>query len=517
MPHPTPSDRGHHAPVDALFARQAASTPHAVAVIDGDRVLRYAQVAERGRRIARLLADAGVRPGDLVGVHLDRTADLPIALLGVLMAGAGYVPLDRSHPEERLTDTVAAAGLRAVLCDTDARPAWTSPGTRLLTLSPGDDLRAHADPGWSAPGGAPEAIAYVLFTSGSTGRPKGVAMPHRGLANLRTGQGPGGLAGPARTLQFAPSAFDVASQEIFTTWLAGGALVMMPEALRHHPFALVDHLFRHRVERLYLPVVALDVLCRALVSRGSALPELRDVVTAGEQLRVTPTVRSAFSGPLSARLHNHYGPTETHVATTYTLAGDPADWSPLPPIGHAVPGATTLVVDPNDEPVPPGGTGELLIGGVQVALGYLNRPDLTGERFVDRPGHGRLYRSGDLVRRGEDGALTFLSRLDDQVKIRGHRVELGEVEVTAEEVPGVTRAVAVVRTDTSGRTSLELHITGDFPDRTAAVSQVRSRLADWLPPYMLPTRVHLVSELPVSANGKVDRRLLSAAAVGSTR
>ncbi|RMI28645.1 amino acid adenylation domain-containing protein [Streptomyces triticirhizae] len=515
MPIPTPADRGHHSRVDALFARQAALTPHAVALVDGDRVLDYEQVAERGRWIARLLADAGVRPGDLVGIHLDRTAELPIALLGVLAAGGGYVPLDRSHPDERLADTVAAAGLRVMLSDAAERPAWTPPDTRVLTLSP--EPPAADDPRWPAPEGDAEAIAYVLFTSGSTGRPKGVAMPHRGLANLLAGQGPAGLGGPARTLQFAPCAFDVASQEIFTTWLAGGTLVMMPDAVRHSPFALVDHLARHRVERVYLPVVALDVLCRALVSRGTSLPHLRDVVTAGEQLRITPTVRSAFDGPLAARLHNHYGPTETHVVTAHTLAGDPADWPALPPIGRAVPGATTLVVGPDGAPAPPGGTGELLIGGAQVALGYLGRPDLTAERFVDRPDHGRLYRSGDLVRLGEDGVLTFLSRLDDQVKIRGHRVELGEIETTAAEIPGVARAVAVAHADASGHTSLALYVTGDFPDGTAAASRVRSGLATSLPPAMLPSRVHLVSELPVNANGKVDRRKLADTAVGSPR
>ncbi|MFD7865250.1 amino acid adenylation domain-containing protein [Streptomyces sp. NPDC057682] len=496
--------------VEALFAQQVLRTPDRVALVDGDRNLTYAQVDERSRRIAGLLAGNGVVTGDPVGVDVDRTADLPIALLGVLRAGGGYVPLDRSYPAERLGRTARAARLRLVLSDGDEPPEWVPEGVRVLPLRADDDLarfdgRARpVDPGT-------DSIAYVLFTSGSTGRPKGVAMPHRGLANLLPGQGgPSGLDGPARTLQFAPAGFDVASQEIFPTWLSGGTLVMLPAATRLGPFALLDHLVRHRVERMILPVVALDMLCRAICRRKPDLSALKDVAVAGEQLRITAAMRAAFGTHLRARLHNQYGPTETHMATAHTLSGDPAAWPLLPPIGPAVPGMSVLVAGPDRTPLPPGEAGELLIGGKQVALGYLHQPELTAERFVVVEGHGRMYRSGDLVRQEVDGTVHFLGRLDDQVKIRGFRVELGEVEAVAEEVPGVGAAAAVARVDSTGRSSLVLFVTGDLPDEDTAERVVRARLTAALPDYMLPARIRLVDRLPLTGNGKVDRKGLLA-------
>lgn len=503
--------------LEELFARQAARTPHHIALVDGDREFTYAAVDRRATLIAGKLASLGIAPGELVGIHLERTAQLPMAILGLFKAGIGYVPLDAVYPAERLAYMAQAAELRYVLVDSGTEaPSWMSEGIVPLALDPADDLEQYAsfdrvvDP-------TEDSTGYVLFTSGSTGRPKGVVMPHGPVVNLvqwhSTRQG---LSDPARTLQFAPMGFDVSSQEMFTTWLTGGTLVLVSEAVRRSPFALLDHLVKHRVERLFLPFAAVDGLCQAVLRKRPDLSALRDIATAGEQLRITPAIRETFGTYLRARLRNQYGPTETHIVTEHVLDGDPAAWPALPPIGVGMPGVRLLVVDENGAAVSGGGVGELLVGGEQLADGYLSRPDLTAERFVDVPGFGRAYHTGDLVQLGEDGDVHFLSRMDGQVKIRGFRVELGEVEAVVSEAPGVRGVTITAEPDPTGTMSLTSYIVGEFADSASATAAVRAHASRLLPEYMVPGRVVLVDALPTTANGKVARdQLVSRCVAGA--
>jgi amino acid adenylation domain-containing protein len=498
----------HFLRIDQLFSLQASQTPGRIAILDDTEAITYSEADRRAALIAGMLAASGVAPGDLVGLRHDRTPDLPLAVLGILRAGAAYLPLDQAYPDERLAYVAAASGLRFLMSDSPVPPPWAGDSIRHLHLTASDDLSRFES--FIPAARSADGLAYVLFTSGSTGRPKGVAMSHQPLFRLvRWHAGTPGLREPARVLQFAPLGFDVSAQEIFATLLFGGTVVMVSDEVRRSPFALLDHLIRHRVERLFLPFVAADGLCQAAIRRRARLDHLRDVITAGEQLRITPAIREAFTHNIPGRLHNHYGPTETHIVIAHTLDGKPADWPALPPIGQPIAGATAYIVDDAGNPVTDGTPGELLIGR-QLARGYLGRDDLTAERFVERADGERVYRTGDLARVDEHGDIQFLGRTDDQVKIRGFRVEPSEVEVVLSALPGVRSVSVLAQLDQAGSASLTAYLAGDFGAEAAVVKAARDLAAKRLPEYMIPARIRVVENLPITANGKVARGLLSA-------
>ncbi|MFU8872797.1 amino acid adenylation domain-containing protein [Micromonospora sp. SL4-19] len=490
-----------------LVERQVVGSPDAIAVEFGGERLTYAELDRRANGLAHRLRAAGVGPDVPVALCLDRSIELAVAVLGVLKAGGAYVPLDPSYPAARLTqvlDEVAAPVLVGPSRLLDRLPAATGTAVRL------DSPTAEADAPPVVPV-RPDHLAYVLFTSGSTGRPKGVAMPHRAIANLVQWQRvAGGLGGAARTLQFAALGFDVSCQEILTTWATGGTLVLVPDEVRRDLPALLRVLDDAAVERLFVPFVALHHLAEAARDTGLVPHALRDVVTAGEQLQITPPVAWLMAALPQARLHNHYGPTETHVATAHLLDGDPAGWPRLPSIGRPVAGAYTRILDRRGEPAPVGVPGELHLGGVCLARGYHGRPDLTADRFrpdPTSPGR-RLYRTGDLARYRADGTIEFLGRADDQVKIRGHRVEPGEVEAVLAGHPALREAVVVARADT-GAVGVRL-VAYVVPRTGGDPADWRAYLAERLPDYLVPAAFVVVDALPLTPSGKVDRRALPA-------
>jgi thioesterase domain-containing protein/acyl carrier protein len=349
----------------------------------------------------------------------------------------------------------------------------------------------------------------VIYTSGSTGQPKGVTLGRRALANLLAWQCQDSRAGPGwRTLQFTPLSFDVHFQEFFSTWATGGTLVLIDEESRADPARLLATVEREEIARLFLPFVALQTLAQTACQRRRYPACLREVITAGEQLQITPALRDFFTHLPGCTLHNHYGPSETHVVTAHTLGGDPASWPLLPPIGRPLPGVQVQVLDGNGRPAAEGEAGELHLGGVALADGYHNRPELTAERFVDRAG-GRFYRTGDLVRRLAGGDLEYLGRLDDQVKVRGHRVELGEIEARLREHPAVAQcAVALHHGPQEGRRLVAYWV----PQRAGetAVAPLREHLRLRLPEYMVPAAFVPLASLPLTPSGKVDRKALPA-------
>jgi len=498
-----------------LVDAQAQRTPEAAAVVgvEGES-LTYRELRERASQLAHHLRKMGVAPGDRVAFVLDRSLELPITLLGILEAGAAYVPLDPSWPDERLQLMLEDARVRTVLSrvpPTVETPRGASPsgvpaalqGSLAMNAAAGDAPRGVSTVG-------PDDLAYVLYTSGSTGRPKGVAMRHGALAQLIAWQ-VAGLPGPWRTLQYTSPSFDVSFQEIASTWAAGGTLVLISDEARRDPAALLARLRDEKVERLFLPFVALQQLAEA--ARGAALPDsLREVITAGEQLRITPAIAELFARLPGARLHNHYGPSETHVVTALTLDGDPVAWPALPSIGRPVAGARVYVADLDGRLAAVGAPGELLLGGALLARGYLDRPRLTAERFVPdsfvaEPG-ARLYRSGDLARWRPDGTLEFLGRIDAQVKIRGYRVEPGETEAVLATHPDVAAAVVVPRDERPGGRRL---IAWVVPVEGAEIDPraLRSFLAGRLPDFMVPSVIVAVEAFPLTPSGKVDRRALT--------
>ncbi len=492
-----------------LFAAQAARTPGAPAVVHGDAVLTYAELEARACRLAARLRALGVGPESRVGICMERGPGLMAAVLAVLAAGGAYVPLDPGYPRERLAYVLADAGVGVLLTEEHLAARLPDFGGEVV-LPDGD---GHEDTGaLPHPPPSPDNLAYVIYTSGSTGTPKGVAMTQGALVNLLCWQQGEWRHPGAATLQFTSIGFDVSFQEIFSCWLSGGRLVLLGEEERRDPALVLERLESGGVERLFLPYVALQQLAELGAERGIYPSALREVQTAGEQLRVTEPIRRWLSGT-GAALTNQYGPSETHVATAHALAGLPGEWPLLPPIGRPVANARCLVLDARGEPAPAGVPGELYLGGACLARGYLGRPGLTAEKWVPDPfaaePGARLYRTGDRARWRGDGTLEFLGRADQQVKVRGFRIEPGEIEATLERHPGVREALVAAREDGAGERRLVAYLVaaeGGAP----APEALRAHLGATLPDYMVPAAFVLLDSLPLTATGKVDRRALPA-------
>ncbi|HWM71527.1 MAG TPA: amino acid adenylation domain-containing protein, partial [Steroidobacteraceae bacterium] len=355
-------------------------------------------------------------------------------------------------------------------------------------------------------------LVYVIYTSGSTGRPKGTAMPHGSVGNLIEWHRKtfGDWEG-RRVLQFAALSFDVAFQEIFSTLCTGGTLVLLEEWIRRDAGALMEFLSSHGIERLFIPPLMLQSLAEHARSASGVPRKLQDVIAGGEPLRITAEVVEFFKRLGGCRLHNHYGPAETHLVTALTLTGEPEHWPPLPAIGPPLANTQIYVLDGQGQPVPIGVVGEIHIGGVSVARGYLRRPALTAQRFVADPfsldTHARLYRSGDLGRWRADGMLEFLGRNDDQLKIRGFRIELGEIEAQLLCHRQIKEAVVIAREDIPGQKYLVAYVTRRTESDPSA-EELRTHLMRVLPEYMVPSAFVALDAMPLSPNGKLDRRAL---------
>lgn len=473
--------------LDALFAAQVRRTPDAVAVLHAGVSLSYAELDARAEQLARRLQRLGAGPGTLVGVCMRRTPQLVAALLGVLKTQAAYLPLDPAYPTERLDYMLADSGAAVLLTDAEVSRRLAFDGVVL-------DLRAP-DAG-AGPAtvplrrDAPEDLAYVLYTSGSTGRPKGVMLGHTAV-NLIDWARATFVAGElARVAATTSVCFDPSVFEIFAPLCLGGTVILKPNALK--PFAADE-------QPTLLNVVpsVLAELCRM-----EAVPDSVRVVNVGGEPLKAALVREVYRRTQVAALFNHYGPTEATTCATVALAARDAQADP--PIGRPIAGAELWVLDARGRPAAPGAIGEIHIGGPGLALGYLNRPQLTAERFV-ASAWGRLYRTGDLGRWAADGQLEFLGRVDDQVKIRGVRIELGEVEAALLRLAGVANAAVVARPDALGRNRLVAFLQAP-PQLT--LPQVRAQLKRWAPDHMLPEQLVVLDALPLTLSGKVDRSAL---------
>ncbi|MFD0857278.1 amino acid adenylation domain-containing protein, partial [Actinomadura adrarensis] len=359
---------------------------------------------------------------------------------------------------------------------------------------------------------SPQNIAYVLYTSGSTGRPKGVAMPHRPLVSLVQWHSSLGRAGRGRTLQWAALSFDIFFQEVFTTLAAGDTLVLVGEEVRHDFERLLRVVETERIERLFMPFVALQGFAELAVRLGKVPDSLRAVVTAGEQLRATPAIRDFFRALPECALYNEYGPTETHVVTAYELPVSSAGWPALPPIGRPIGGTSIYILDDDLRPVLPGTAGELFVGGVALSRGYLGNPRMTAERYLPDPFRSGelMYRTGDLARHRSNGLVEFLGRHDDQVKIRGFRVEVGEVESVLGTHPVVRDCAVTAHQFTSGDRKLVAYVLPGVDAGAPTSAEFRAFLSTRLPDFMVPAVFVLVEDLPRTPSGKLDRRSLPA-------
>ncbi len=382
-----------------LFEAQVERTPEAIAVVFGEERLTYRALNRRANQLAHHLQKLGMGPETLVGIATERSPEMVVGLLGILKAGGAYLPLDPTYPPERLAFMLEDAEVRVLLTQSHLLDRLPAPRTtqhasrithhasrRVICLDSDWDLIAQESEENPASSATPDNLAYVIYTSGSTGTPKGIAMSHRPLYNLLSWQLKNwSLPGAARTLQFAPISFDVSFQETFSTWCSGGTLVLISEEMRRDAVRLSRFLADEGVERLFLPLVALQHLAETTDGQAASPTALGEVITAGEQLQITGPVVRLFGKLKRCTLHNQYGPTESHVVTAFTLAGSPGDWPALPPIGRPIDNTQIYLLDKHLQPVPVGIPGELYIGGDSLARGYLNRPELTAERFIPNP------------------------------------------------------------------------------------------------------------------------------------
>ncbi|MGW7199935.1 amino acid adenylation domain-containing protein [Streptomyces chryseus] len=495
--------------VHELFTATAKSRHNATAIHDASESLTYRELDQRSATWAAALLAHGVARGDLVGICLERSTDLAVALLAVLKAGAAYVPLDPSYPAERLAYILQDTGATVVISAADAADHIAESQAHVLTA---DDLdRGHAERLPEIPG-SPDDLAYVIYTSGSTGRPKGVMVTHGGVVNYTSWAGQFYDVRPEDTSPVHSSfAFDLTVTSLLVPLLAGAAVRMLaPEAgaadlgetLRGTAHGLVKITPAH-----------LDIVGRQLPA-GEAAHRVRVFVIGGEDLRAQQVAFWRDHAPES-RLINEYGPTETVVGCAVHEVTPGSPHSGSIPIGRPIANTSLYVLDEHLRPVPPGVAGELFIGGQGVARGYLNQPALTAERFVPDPfgaPGGRLYRTGDLARLLHTGDLEYLGRLDHQVKVRGFRVELGEIETALAGLPGVREAVVMLREDRAGDKRLAGYVTGRAAPGGASLDPevLRQELAQILPEHMVPPAVVLLDELPLTVNGKVDRDALPA-------
>ena len=493
----------------ALLRSLAVLRPGVTAVQAPGQRLDYANLLAAVERLAAGLQRAGLQSGEVVALPATRDADTLTLIVAILLAGGACLPLDPGYPAVRLAAMLEDARPRLLVAAPPAAEGVPEcAGMRRCT--PAELVSASAGHASLPPARVIGELAYVLFTSGSTGQPKGVAMRSAVLARLIAWHAAHPRLGrAAHTLQFAPLGFDVAFQEILVTFASGGTLVLPSEAERRDPYALLGLLAREQVERLFVPYVALQAIAEA-VAAGGALPRtLRDVITAGEQLRITPAIRALFQALPGSMLHNHYGPTETHVVSAHELSGDPAHWPELPPIGRPLPHVRVRVVDAALAAVAAGEEGELLLGGGCLAAGYIHRPELTAERFILLDGT-RWYRTGDGVREDADGVLSYLGRLDQQIKLDGYRIEPAEIEAVLCRHPAVAEAAVVAASDAQGRRLVAHVVLRDaHADEGALATQLRAHCEAQLAAYLVPQRFVAWPLLPLTASGKIDRRALA--------
>ena len=493
-----------------LFARQAALRPDAVAVATAERQLTYGELDRRANRLAHHLRALGVGPDVPVALFLERDLELLVGMVAVVKAGGAYVPLAPGLPAERLGFIVEDTAAPVVITTgelVDGLPRGTACRAVLLDR---DARRIAARPATEPPAEAgPDHLAYLVYTSGSTGTPKGVMVPHRALADLCAWHVDVYDVGPEdRTAQTAGLGFDAAVWEIWPALTAGARIDLPSDAVLGNPAALVEWLTDRRTTVCFLATPLAEVVLEQPAVAGT---HLRTLLTGGDTLHRSPAAGLPF------RLVNNYGPTESAVVAT---AGEahPAEDGGAPAIGRPVDNSSAYVLDRYGRPVPTGVAGELHLAGEGLARGYAQRPALTAERFVADPfgpPGSRMYRTGDLVRYRPDGSLDYLGRIDSQVKLRGFRIELGEIENVLAGLAEVSQAAVLVE-EVPGRAGRLVAYTVAEEGATVRPEELTARTREVLPGYMVPARVEVLPAMPLTPNGKIDRRALAAAAPGTT-
>ncbi|MEW9702890.1 amino acid adenylation domain-containing protein, partial [Paenibacillus sp. SI8] len=489
--------------IHRMFEQQAEKTPDEVAVVFGKRQLTYRELNEKANQLARTLRGKHVGADQAVGIMVERSLDLVVGILGILKAGGAYVPIDPELPEERVGYMLGNSGAAILLTQSHLIGKAAFDG-EILDLS--NDALYDSDGSNLVLSDSPDQLFYIIYTSGTTGKPKGVMLEHRNMVNLlhhvfRHGN----IHYGSRVLQYTTMSFDVCYQEIFSTLCSGGNLYLIDGETKREVHKLLHFIEEAQIEVLFLPVSFLKFIFNEQEFASQVPSCVRHIVTAGEQLVVTNQLRS-YLQKNDVHLHNHYGPSETHVVTIFQM--DPhGDIPELPSIGRPISNNGIYILNESLQLQPFGAPGELFIAGDNVGRGYRNNDELTVEKFIQNPYRAgeRMYRTGDLARWMPDGNLAFLGRIDHQVKIRGHRIELGEIESQLLNHPSVTAAAVLDRKDAQGGTYLCAYYVSDRPLQSL---ELRTYLLQTLPEYMIPSFFMELGKLPVTPNGKTDRRSL---------
>ncbi|MES2278519.1 MAG: amino acid adenylation domain-containing protein [Bacteroidota bacterium] len=484
-----------------LFEQQSNRNADAIAIVNGDEKLTYQQLSNKISAFSQVIS-ASTPQAAIVGISASRTVHTMVSILALMKAGKTYLPLDASYPTDRLKQIIADSGINTCLAESHEQGSFTPLGLNVLST---DTLYAATETNVSAT----DKQGYVLYTSGSTGKPKGVQMGSAALVNLLQWQQKNSASAPGfNTLQYAPLTFDVSFQEIFATLTTGGTLFLIPDEIRLDPANLLKFIDSKNIHRLFLPFVALQYLAEAADNYPLANLSLKEVITAGEQLKITPQIVKLFSALPDGKLFNQYGPTESHVVTQLKLSGSPQNWPALPTIGIPIDNSAILILDEKMEPVAHGDSGELYISGVCLADGYLNNPALTAERFITwehADQNQRIYKSGDIARLLPDNNIEYLGRTDTQVKIRGNRVEPAEIEVLLNQSPGIQQAAVVAKEYQGGNKRLIAYLISNADEDTTAIKHY---IAEKVPDYMVPSAFIWVKDFPKTSSGKIDRNAL---------
>ncbi len=499
-----------HQSFPEILRRHARRTPEKTAISFNGDSLSWSQIDHKIEHLAHCLLEKGAKANEPVAICMDRSINMLVAVAAVLRAGACYVPIDPNYPDDRVRFMLENSQAGLILSSDETAAELSAYRGEVIDVAsvlaavedqPVPDLQMSYQE---------SDLAYIIYTSGSTGQPKGVALPRRALRNLITWQEEKAIPGGGKTLQFASLSFDVSFQEIFSTWYSGSELVLISEDDRKDPERVFEILEQSRIERLFLPFSVLHNFADFCLLENKAPAQVRHVITAGEQLRITDAIRWFFKEMPDCRLHNHYGPSETHVVTALTLSKNPARWPALPTIGKAVPGCEVLILNEALQPVKQGEAGELYLGGICLADGYWQNTSLSQERFIPHPNQigQRLYRSGDSGKRLKNGQIKFLGRKDDQVKIRGHRVELGEIEAVLDQHSDIDISAVKVIEEDSGHKQLAAYYVA--ASESVDDTKLRTHIKSQLPAYMIPAYFRAIDSMPKTASGKIDRRNLPA-------
>jgi amino acid adenylation domain-containing protein len=498
--------------ISERFEQQVDKMPDAVAVIFNDEFLTYKDLEEKSNRLANHLKTFGVMPESRIGICLKRSADMICAVLAVLKCGSAYVPLDSTYPNDRLTYILQDSKVHLLITQEALLPNLPDKLPELIILEKvNKKIEKFSDARIKSPGSL-DNLAYITYTSGSTGKPKGIGMVQSSLLNLLDWMITNTKLPPqATTLQFASLSFDVSFQDIFSTLLSGGTLHIITEEERQDIHRLAKIITAEKVNRIFIPAVALQQLAEGFNTSVESENVLKKVIAGSEQLHITPKIVEMFSKLPEAHLHNEYGPSEAHVVTELELKGTPITWEKRPNVGKPISNTSIYILDNHLEPTPTCVPGELYISGFGLARGYLTLPGLTAEKFIPDPFSdklgARMYRTGDMARFLADGNIEFLGRADFQIKIRGFRIEPGEIEVILSEHKNISEAVVTAFTASDFDKRLIAYLVGKGKKQPTP-QDLRRFLKEKLPEYMIPSAFVFLEKIPLHTNGKVDRNNL---------